>query len=291
MFRDPSYLAEMAINGVLAGGVYALIAVGMTVVFGVLKLFNFGHGAFVTIGLYCGVVAASAGIDPYYAIAAAAILLAVIGVALYYAAIDRVIRAAPLTQVIFTIGMMTALEALIEIGWRADPRVAPSALSGELFFGDVMVSQPRLIAFCASILLTAAFWAFLRWSWWGLAIQAVAQNPQAAQLIGIPRKQALAIAFTLATVAAGLAGLLIAPSLTVTPYAGHVFLGIAFGAVVIGTKGNVFGALIGGLIVGLAESFAVAAFGDDWKEAVIFGLVLVFLLVKPEGLFAGRAHA
>ncbi|MBX3529387.1 MAG: branched-chain amino acid ABC transporter permease [Rhizobiaceae bacterium] len=290
MGYDLFYIIEVLLNGLLAGGTYALIAVSMTVVFGVLKLMNFGHGALVTIGFYSAVVAVSWGIDPYLAIVPAAVLMAIVALLAYYALIDTVISKPALTQVVFTLGLGIVIEAAIEIIWTANPRVAPSALSGVLFMGDVMVSRPRIIGFVASILLAVGFWALLRWTWWGMAIRAVAQHDAAARLIGIPRTKTLAIAFALSAVAAVVAGLLIAPSMTISPYAGHVFLGIAFGAVVIGTKGNVMGAFVGGMIVGLFEAAAIAFIGDDFKEAAIFGLILVFLLVRPDGLFGKRAN-
>lgn len=288
MLTDPSYLAEVLINGALAGGVYALIAVTMTIVFGVLKLFNFGHGAFVTIGLYCAVAAASLGIDPYLAIVPAIVVFGGLSWLVYVVLIDRIITRPPLTQVIFTIGLLTASDAVIEMGFRTDPRVAPSVVSGVLFVGDIMISKPRLVAFAASAVIGILFWGFLKWTWWGLAIRAVAQHGQAAQLIAIPRQATLALAFVLSAVATVVAGILMAPAVTVTPSASYVFLGIAFGAVVIGTKGNILGALIGGMIVGLTEAVAIALFSDSWKDAFVFGLVLLFLLFKPEGLFGGQ---
>lgn len=291
MIFDVYYLAEVLLNGLLAGGTYALIAVSMTVVFGVLKLMNFGHGALVTVGFYSAAIAAAWGVDPYLAIVPAAIVMALVGLLVYYAFIDTVITKPALSQVVFTLGLGMAIEAIIEIVWTANPRVAPSALSGVFFVGDIMVSLPRAIGFAASILLAVAFWALLRWSWWGMAIRAVSQHDSAARLIGIPRGRTLALAFCISVVAAVVAGLLIAPSITVSPYAGHVFLGIAFGAVVIGTKGNVLGAFLGGLMVGLMEAAAIAVLGDDLKEAVIFGLILIFLLLRPDGLFGKRANA
>lgn len=290
MGYDLFYVIEVLLNGLLAGGTYALVAVSMTVVFGVLKLMNFGHGALVTIGFYGAVVAVTWGIDPYLAIIPAAVLMALVALLAYYTLIDTVIAKPALTQVVFTLGLGIVIEALIEMVWTANPRVAPSVLSGVFFMGDVMVSRPRTIGFFASIALALGFWALLRWSWWGMAIRAVAQNDSAARLIGIPRARTLALAFALSSVAAVVAGLLIAPSMTISPYAGQVFLGIAFGAVVIGTKGNVLGAFVGGLIVGLAEAAAIAFVGDDFKEAAIFGLILIFLLVRPDGLFGKRAH-
>jgi len=290
MLTDPAYLTEILINGLLAGGVYALIAVTMTVVFGVLKLFNFAHGAFVTVGLYCAVLATSLGYDPYLAIVPAALVMSAMLWLLYVLLIDRIISRPTLTQVIFTIGLLTAADALIEMIWRTDPRVAPSITSGALFIGDILVSKPRLVAFLAAALIGFGFWAFLKWSWWGLAIRAVAQHGQAAQLIAIPRRATLALAFVLSGVATIVAGILMAPAITVTPSASYVYLGIAFGAVVIGTKGNVLGAMLGGIIVGLTEALTIALVGDEWKDAFVFALVLVFLLVRPEGLFGRPAN-
>ena len=258
----------------------------MTLVFGVLRLTNFAHGAFVTIGMYLSLTAFDPpfGMNPYLALLPGLVLLFAFGWMLYVGVLDRVMQAPLVMQLTFTLGLMISIESLLEIIFLNDPRRVRVA-APRLVLHDVYVSQSRLIAFAAAIMMALGLWIFLRRSWWGAAISAVAQNPGAAQLVGIPRKMTLAIAFAIATAAAGAAGMMVTPFLTIFPYVGHSFLGAAFATIVIGTEGNIVGALIGGLFVGLGEAVGVVAFGDEYKDACLFGLVLLMLVVKPRGLF------
>jgi branched-chain amino acid transport system permease protein len=290
MLSDPTYWAQAVVIGLMNGAVYALVGISMTLVFGVLRLINFAHGALVTVGMYLSLVAFAPplGMNPYVALLPGIVVLFLFGVALYVGVLDRVMQTPLLMQLTFTLGLVIALEALLEMIFLNDPlRVRVPGASARIVVGELYVSQGRLVAFAAAIAMAAALWVFLTRSWWGAAIRAVAQNPGAAQLVGIPRMTTLAIAFGIATAAAGAAGMLVTPFLTIFPHVGHSFLGAAFAAIVIGTEGNVIGALIGGLIVGLAESLGVVAFGDEYKDACLFGLVLLMLVFKPQGLFGG----
>ena len=290
MLSDPTYWAQAVVIGLMNGAVYALVGISMTLVFGVLRLINFAHGALVTVGMYLSLTAFAPplGLNPYVALLPGIVILFLFGVALYVGVLDRVMQTPLLMQLTFTLGLVIALEALLEMIFLNDPvRVRVPGASARIVVGELYVSQGRLVAFAAAIGMAVALWVFLTRTWWGAAIRAVAQNPGAAQLVGIPRMATLAIAFGIATAAAGAAGMLVTPFLTIFPYVGHSFLGAAFAAIVIGTEGNVIGALVGGLIVGLAESLGVVAFGDEYKDACLFGLVLLMLVFKPQGLFGG----
>lgn len=293
MIADPLYWLELVVNGLLVGGVYALVAVSMTVVFGVLRIVNFAHGSLVTLGMYAGVVAVGApfGLDPYVAILPGFVLFLAFGWIMYVGAMDIVVRRPMLTQLTFTLGLLVVIEAILEIVFLPDPRrIRAVWASSPIDIGALTLSTPKTIAFVAAVVLALAFWGFLRWTWWGMAIRAVAQHPDAAQLVGIPRRRVLGIAFAISTAAAGMAGMLMAPFLTISPYIGSGILGAAFAAVVVGTEGNVLGAFIGGILAGLAEALGIGLFGDEYKNACLFGLVLIMLLAKPQGLFAARAH-
>ncbi len=286
MLSDPVYWAQSILNGLMNGAVYALIGTSMTLVFGVLRLTNFAQGAFVTIGMYLSLTAFDPpfGMNPYVALLPGIAVLFAFGWTLYVGVLDRVMQAPLVMQLTFTLGLMISIESLLEIVFLNDPRRIRVPIT-RLVFHDVYVSQSRVIAFCAAIALAVGLWVFLRRSWWGLAISAVAQNPGAAQLVGIPRKMTLAFAFGIATAAAGAAGMMITPFLTISPYVGHSFLGAAFASIVIGTEGNILGALVGGLLVGLGEALGVLAFGDEYKDACLFGLALLMLVLRPRGLF------
>jgi branched-chain amino acid transport system permease protein len=206
--------------------------------------------------------------------------------------LDPIMRRPMRTQITFTLGLLVAVESLLEIVFSPDPqRVRAAWARTPLDLGFMSVALPRAIAFAAAVALTLGFLLFLRKTWWGAAIRAVAQHPEAAQLLGIPRRRTLSLAFALATAATGLAGMLTAPFLTMSPYVGSSMLGAAFAAVVLGTEGNVVGAAIGGALVGLAESVGTATLGGEYKDVCLYGLTLLMLLARPQGLFGATAHA
>ncbi len=292
MGYDIYYWLQAVVNGLMNGGVYALIAVSMTLVFGVLRLVNFAHGALVTVGMYLSLTLFEApfGINPYLALIPGLALLFGFGWVLYVGLLDRIMKAPLLMQLTFTLGLLVVLEASMEMIWHNDPRrVRIVGMASRIEFGELYVSQSRLIAFVAALVLAGLFWAMLRYTWRGAAISAAAQNPDAAQLVGIPRRSTLAFTFAIATAATGAAGMLLAPFVTMFPYVGHSFLGAAFAAMVIGTEGNILGALVGGILVGLAEALGATWMGDNYKDAFVFGMVLIMLILRPEGLFRAKS--
>lgn len=286
-------LAQILVNGVMMGGVYALVAVSMTLVFAVTRLVNFAQGVLVAVGMYLAFILTAWGeIDLYLALPLIAVLCFLLGY-LLFRGIERIAARPPLAQLTLTLGLMVALEALIEILFGTDPlrvRVGLGTLYLDDIAEDLYLSGPRLVAWAASLALAAALWAFLRYARWGQALRAVAQHPRMAMLVGIPARQTLAVAFGVSTAVAGLAGALVSPFITTFPYVGHGFLAAAFAAIVIGTKGNILGAFIGGQLIGLAEAFGVIMLGDVYKEAMFFGLVVLTLVFRPEGLFSHAAR-
>lgn len=277
---------QILVNGLLSGGVYALVAVGMTLVFAVAGLVNFAQGALVTVGLYLTFVATSQlSANVYLALAPIAAVACAAGFAIMYLAAPIMGRP-PLSQLTFTLGLMVTVEALLEAVFHSDPVRVRGMRMARLSLGPIYVATPRLIAFAGAIAVAALLFLFLRTTKWGMAVRAVAQNAAMAQLVGIPSKLVLALAFGLATATAAIAGVLISPFLTISPTVGHSFLAASFAAIVIGTKGNILGAFLGGLMIGVAEAFGVLFLGDAMKDAVFFAVVLLMLMFRPEGLFA-----
>lgn len=277
---------QILVNGVLAGGVYALVAVGLTLVFAVAGLVNFAQGALVTTGLYLTFVATGTfGLNVYAAAVPVAGVAFLLGYAAMYAA-EPIMRRPPLSQLTLTLGLMVSVEALLEAVFHSDPVRVRGMRLPSIHLGELYVAAPRLIAFGGAMAVSALLWLFLRYTRWGMAVRAVALNPAMAQLVGIPARKVLALAFGLATAAAAIAGVLMSPFLTISPYVGHSFLAASFAAIVVGTKGNIPGAFLGGLLIGVAEAAGVLLLGDSVKDAVFFAVILVTLMFRPEGLFS-----
>lgn len=279
-------ILQILINGLLGGGVYALVAVGMTLVFAVAGLVNFAQGALVTVGLYLAFVATNRlGLNVYVAIVPVALIAFAAGFVVMHLAAP-IMKRPPLSQLTFTLGLMVTVEATLEALFHSDSVRVRGMRMPTITLGEIYVPTPRLVAFLGAIAVAVLLYGFLRSTRWGTAVRAVAQNPAMAQLVGIPARMVLALAFGLATATAAVAGVLVAPFLTISPFVGHSFLAAAFAAIVVGTKGNIPGAFVGGLLIGLAEACGVLLLGDAMKDAVFFAVVLLTLMFRPEGLFA-----
>ena len=282
-------LLQAAVSGILLGGVYGLVASGLTLIFGVLRIVNFAHGAVMMLAMYASFwLFALAGIDPYLSIVITAPLFFVIGIIIERVIIEPNRLAAEHNQLLLTLGLALFLENLALVLWQGDFRTVKSALSGASFvLGDALVEVPRLIACGGAILVALGLFAFLRATDVGKAIRALAEEPEGAVLMGINVARIRAVAFGIGTGCVAIAGSLVTPFFYVAPDVGESFNIMAFVVVVLGGMGNFVGALLGGFIVGLAESLGATLLPGSLKQLVVFGLFAAVLLLRPQGLFGG----
>ena len=284
-------LVQAAMLGLLQGGVYALIAAGLTLIYGVIKIVNFAHAEFVTLGMYMAAFSFNQlGILPYTALIPIVLAVFVLGALIERVCIRPAMRQPPINQMLITIGISTIMLGVMQLIWGADAQVVnvPFARSAVTVF-DIRLTVVRLIAFSSAMVLAFAFWYFLKKHRIGLAIRAASQNPDAAQLMGIDTRFINSIVFGLGLALAALAGVLIAPSLSIYPNVGiDIYLLPAFVIVVLGTMGNFLGALIGGLIIGVAEGLGGYVLGSSLKQLVSLSIFIAILLLMPRGLFGGR---
>lgn len=279
-------LWQAAVSGLLIGGVYALVALGLTLIFGVLRIINFAHGTLMMLGMYATFFLWTLlGVDPY-----ASVLLVGPAFFLLGVLIERVViapnRGAPESnQLLLTLGLALFLENAVLAAFRADPRSLqlPYRLPA-LLLGEAVVNLPRLIAFAASVALAGLLGLFLRYTDTGKAIRAAAEEREGALLMGIDVRRLDAIAFGLGAALAAVAGSLVTPFLYVAPDVGDVFNILAFVIVVLGGMGSFVGALLGGFVVGLAESLGAAVLPGSLKQLPIFALFVLVLLFRPTGL-------
>lgn len=272
--------------GLLLGGIYAMVAVGLNLIFGVIRVVNFAQGEFVMLGMY-GAYAAqlSMGLDPYLAPIVVVPVLFVFG-ALVYAVILRPLQGEPMMQIFATFGLLMVLENSVLAVTRGITYSVNSVITGvSVPIGPINVGLSRIVVLIAATLVTLAIGWYLRSVLHGKAIRAVAQDRNAARLMGVNVERVYIMTFGIGAALAGLAGCLLAPLYTMSPQIGMNFIMPAFAVVVLGGLGSVTGAYIGGFIVGLTEALAGYYLDPALKHAVLFLVFITVLVVRPSGLF------
>ncbi|MFY9769832.1 MAG: branched-chain amino acid ABC transporter permease, partial [Xanthobacteraceae bacterium] len=285
-------VAQAVINGLLIGGIYALVSIGVTLIFGVVKIVNFAQGEFVMIGMYISFFLASGfGVDPLLSLLISMPTLFAIGVLLQHFLIRRVLGLGDMPQIFLTFALSLLLMNVALLLFTANYRTVQTAYS-ELSFhiGPLYFAVAKLIAFAIAMLLSAVLYLFLHGTDIGKAMRAAAQNREVAMLMGINPDRVFCIAVGVALALAGACGSLLMPFYPAYPLVGQVFVLMAFVAVVLGTLGNITGALIASLMMGVAESLGVQFVGADSGLIVVFVMLLLTLALRPNGLFGGWAR-
>ena len=281
-------IGQIIANGILMGFIYALVAVGLTLTWGVMDIINFAHGEFLMIGMYTAFWMFSIfAIDPLAALPICIAVLFTLGVLTYTGIIKRVINAPGLTALLATFGFSMFLKNFAQFLWTPNFRyINESAVSGKtLELGNIVIGIPQVAAAAASIILTIAVMAFIDKTRTGKAIQATALNKNTALLMGINTKKMYAITFGLSGACVGAAGALMSTFFPIYPASGALYSVIAFVAVALGGFGNIKGALFGGLIIGLTEALGGYFLGTQFKYAFVFLIYLIVIQVRPKGLF------
>lgn len=283
-------ILQALLSGLLNGGIYSLVAVGLTLIFGVMRIINFAHGSLMMLGMYVSYwLFVLWGVDPYLSLIASGSVLFAVGVLIEAVLVSPVLEAPEHDQLLLTLGISLVIENLALFLWKADPRtVTVPYLAVAPMVGGIMISSPRVIAFVVSLAFTAGLYVFLKRTDLGKAIRAVSQDREGALTVGINMRRIYALAFGIGCACVGTAGSLVAPFYAVDPYVGGVFVITAFVVVVLGGMGNFGGALLAALIVGLAESVAAVFIPAAMKQIVMYTIFVVVLLFRPQGLFGGR---
>ena len=278
------------LNGLLVGGVYALIASGMALIFGVMRLVNFAHGAFLMVGTYLSYYGwVLLGLNPYWAFPLWGAVLFAGAVGIYWLLVRRVMGANDFLQILLTEGISLAMVGLAQLVFGADYRQINLPVANRITgFGSLHFSVGYILSFVVSVALVIALRQFLGRTEMGRAIRAVAQNRSVAPLMGIRVERVSAITFGLGIACAGVAGALLLPIFWTNPTVGAPYTLKSFVIVVLGGMGSVQGAALGGLLLGVAEQFTAYTWADRYAEVVTFALFLAVLLFRPQGLFGGK---
>lgn len=282
------YLMQVLISGLMLGGIYALVSMGLTMIFGVVRVINFAHGEFLMLAMFLVYwLNVLLGMDPYLSVIITVPVFFLFGV-LVQRILIQPIQSAPATIKIFsTLGLGFMLSNLALMLWNADYRsVKVSYSTAVINISTLSISVPRLVAFCVALLVAVFMFSFLTKTDIGKQIRAVSQSRQAALLMGINVKRIYMVAFGIGSALVGLAGSLLMPMYFVYPSIGALFSLIAFVVVVLGGLGNMYGAFIGGLIIGLIEALAGAFIDPALKEVIYFVIFILILLWKPSGLIS-----
>ncbi len=290
---DLDVLLQAIASGLLIGMVYALISVGLTLIFGLMEIVNFAHGEFLMLAMYAAFWgSALAGLDPMVSLPLTVVLLFVLDVLTYRGIISRILDAPMLAQIFATFGLGLLLRGLAQFFWSPDFRSVNDPFLAGLFGGNVKVvgvslGVPQIAAAVLAGVAFLALYFFIDRSRVGLALQAVAEDRATASLMGINSERMFALGWGLGAACVGVAGAVLASFYYIYPAVGAIFALIAYITVALGGFGSVPGALVAGLLVGLVEVVSPTLFGFSpaYKYAVVFGFYLAVVLVRPQGLF------
>ena len=280
-------LTQAVINGMLIGGVYALIAVGLTLVFGIMDIVNFAQSEFLMMGMFFAYILSRLfGLDPILSSFIVFAMVFFIGAVVQRFFIQKVLNAAMVTQILLTVGISIVMISLAQLIFGANfHSVTTSYQMKALHVGPIIISVSYLLAFGGSFVMYFLLWLFLNRTYVGRAIRATAQNRKAAILLGINPDRMFILAFAVGTGMAGVAGAMILPYAYVFPTVGHEFALIMFTVVVLGGFGSVPGALVGGLMVGVIQSVSAILLPTPLQNLVVFIIFILTLTYRPNGLF------
>ena len=286
---------QATLNGIMMGSMYGLTALGLTLIFGVMKVINFAHGSLLMVGMFSAYwLIKLTGIHPYLALLIVPPVLYVFGYYLQDVVIKPVFKAErqtrePATVIIVTTGVWYVLDNLSLMLFGAEYRTVRTAISNKsMALGPYIISIPKFSGFVIAVLATIGLALFMRKTKIGMALRATALDREAANLMGIDQYKIYNIAFGLGTAIAGIAGCVLIPFYYVYPSVGVVFDIRAFIIVVLGGLGSIPGALLGGLVIGLVESVFSQFMASTWTEAIIYAIFLIILFVKPSGFFGNK---
>lgn len=295
-------LVQAVVTGLLLGGVYSLVSMGLTLIFGVLDVLNFAHGALMALAMYTSYVMVSGvGLGPYLSILVSIPLLFVIGVFVQRFLLDRIMDQPHENQLLLTFGLALLIENALLLFFSATPRnvgfpyaqtgipLGVTTIQGPLNVFGAVADLPRVIAFLGSLVIAGLLYFILRRTSLGTAIRAVAENPDGAAMVGIDVRRMHMITFGLGSACVAAAGTLVLPFLSLQPTTGEQFNVIAFVVVVLGGLGNVVGALAGGLLIGLVQELGGAIVPGVDKLFFVFVVFVLTLLLRPQGLFGRKS--
>jgi branched-chain amino acid transport system permease protein len=279
------------VNGLMFGSIYALVALGLTLIYGVLHIINFAHGALLMLAMYAAFfLFRHFGIDPYLAIIVIVPASFVFGYTLYRWGIGKLAHGKDENILLVTLGLAIIIENAAIFFFSADQQTITLSYSYETIdLGFVFLSLPKVISFFASLIICLLLWLLISRTDLGKAIRAVAKERQGARLVGIDVEHIFAATYGIGIACLGAAGCLLLPSFYVDPFTGNIFVLVAFTVVVLGGMGSIVGALVGGFIIGVTESVGGLILGESLGQIGISLIFIIILVLRPTGLFGAKS--
>ena len=288
---DPHLFAQVLVNGVLLGGLYTLMALGLALVWGVLNIVNLAHGAFIMLGAYLAWhLYTHLGIDPFLGLPLVAVVMFCVGYGTQRGLLNLVVRGPMFNTLLITFGLEVVLMYLAQLAFSADFKTINPPYAGTgVTLGAMRVPLVSLMAFSIAVVLTLGMWLFLLRTRLGRAIRATAQNLVAARLYGVAPRHLYAVTFGIGIALAGAAGSLYGTVSQIHPYVGAPLTAKCFAISIIGGLDNPLGVLVGGIVLGIIESLTKAYIGDTFGDVASFGVLALVLIVRPSGLLGKTA--
>ncbi|HEV8661921.1 MAG TPA: branched-chain amino acid ABC transporter permease [Candidatus Methylomirabilis sp.] len=286
----PAMVAQVVVSGLLAGALYSLVALGLALIFGVMRVINVAHGTLLTLGAYTTYwFFHLLGVNPYLSLLVSMPLMFLLGVLLQRTLVTRVVDAPELSSLLLTFGISIALVNGVQLAFTSDVR-SVEFLTGAYLVGRIALSKSRLVAFAFAVAITALAYWFLQRTKLGKAIRATSQSREVAMVCGINVRRIHLYTFGIASALAAAGGSLVAVMFAIQPEMGQVYTFKSFLVIVLGGAGNYPGALLGGMLLGLVEQLSSLFLTTQLSEAVAYVLLVVVLLLRPTGLLGGRAR-
>jgi branched-chain amino acid transport system permease protein len=295
ILADPAVLSELAFQGLVRGAMYALMGIGLALIFGILGVVNFAHGEFFMLGTYVMYyVAAVLGLPFLAGVAAAAIVLFVVGLLVERGLIEPLRKRAGrdwlLDSFVLTIGLMVILQNLALLGFGSRRRGVTTMIDGSLTFGDIVITYERLAILALAVVIVGLLAAYIKLTDTGKAIRATAQHPEAAQTLGIDINRIYTVAFGIGAALAGAAGALLISIFPAFPTVGYQPVLKSFAVVILGGLGNVPGAIAGGFLLGIVEAYAIFFMSAGWQSVITPLIIILVLIFRPQGLFTAQGE-
>jgi branched-chain amino acid transport system permease protein len=281
------YYFQLITNGIIAGSIYALFAVGLSMVYGVFKFINFSHGELITWGAYLTWMFSSPpfSLPIYFAVIPALVITVGIGLGQDFFVYRTLRQSNPISILIASIGLSYLLRNAIRLCWGSDLQTFDLPLSRGILFWGVYITKAQILMMLSALLFFSILYFLLTKTLLGKSLRAVSDNMELSAIMGINMEKVTCTIWVLASVFAGAGGILLALDTNLDPMMGMNSLIKAFAAVLLGGAGNVWGALIGGLFIGIAVNISIAFISPDYKDFISFGLIFILLLFKPRGIF------
>ena len=283
-------IAQFIVNGIIAGSTYALVAIGITMVYGILHFINFSHGELVMLGAYFTFALMSIGLSLPLAISTAIVLVVLVGIITDLTVFKplRNKRADSLRLLIASIGVSIVLQSLAQLCWGRDIRVLDLPLQTPLEILGASITPVQIVMIFTAAVAMILLFAFLNLTRIGTALRATSDNEDMARVVGIDNNRVIMVLWIISCAFAAIGGILIGINTNLQIGMGLLILIKALAAVIMGAIGNIRGALIGGMVIGLSENLALIALPSQYKDAVAFSIVILLLLFKPEGIFGSK---